>query len=280
MPELPPGRLSADELGLGRRIRSGLGVLFTSPTPTAVGLLDSRILLVNDAFVRVTGYERDELVGVPSSNLLPVRDRAVTQARRDALLAEATSADAVIADAYHHTLALIAKDGSEINVRGTSVLLRSRDGAPVAFVTRLVPVSPSDVPPPLWTGRLERADAALLADALVENPGLDDLAVPTTLVSPAGILLRVNPAFTGAFGWENGEVAGLLAADLLVPELRSWADERLAEITGASLLPPPATARVRHRDGRAIPVESSSIPVRDDRGHMRYLVGTARPSST
>ena len=51
----------------------------------------------------------------------------------------------------------------------------------------------------------------------------------------------------------------------------------MREITGATVLPPPSTPVVRHRDGRAIESRGSSIPVRTDSGEVHYIVGTVAP---
>ena len=129
----------------------------------------------------------------------------------------------------------------------------------------------------MWVERLDASDATALATAVADSPGLDDIAEPSSIVSPRGVLLRVNPAFTREFGWDNRDVVGLQAADLLVPELRSWAEHRLEEITGAPLLPRPSAPRIRHRDGHAVQVSASSVPVRDEAGQTLYIVSTVVP---
>lgn len=271
---LPPGRLTADELALGRRIRAGIAALLASPTPTAVGLTDGRILIVNDALVSLSGYDRNALLGVSGAALLVPRQREAELARGEAVLASARDPGSAIAEAFHHTITLLTSDGREVDVRASSTLLRSREGAPMAFVTRLVPVSPADTPPTYWAERLGEADAALLAMALLEIPTFDDQAEPSVLTSGRGIILRVNRAFAAAFGWANRDVVGLPGADLLASNLRTWADERLEEIAGAPLLPRPAHPRLRHRDGSTVPVETSPVPVRDESGSTRYIVAT------
>lgn len=275
--ELPQGRLTAEELALGRELHPGLARLLSSPTPMAVSLLDDRILLVGDAFLRLTGYGRDEVLGVSGSQLIHPRMRVEVVEHRARVLEAARAADAKIAETYHRTLVLVTKAGEEVDVRCSRMLVRRRGGAALVSVTRLVPVKGADKPPEYWAGRLGGRDAQVLIEALTDAPGLEDLEEPTTLTSGDGVLLRVNRAFSAAFGWDNREVVGLPAAELVSPELRGWAEQRLAEITGAPLLPRASTTRVRHRDGRAIEVETASVPVRDATGETRYVVATVLP---
>lgn len=276
---LPSGRLTAEELALGRQIRAGIPGLMQSPTPTQVVLLDTRLLLVNDAMARLSGYARDELLGVEGALLLRPDLRAGARSHSAAVERGEPVDSQTGPDTFHRRVTLITRSGDPMDVRADAVLLRDKDGRPVAALVIVLPVAGPQPRSHPWTRRLGAVDAALVAEALEDLPTFDVLAEPTTVTAPSGILLQLNAAFTTEFGWENPEVVGLPAADLLVPELRGWAEERLIEVTGAPLVPRPATSRLRHRDGRAVPVETSSLPVRDPEGRARYIVSTIIPSA-
>lgn len=278
MAALPRGRLSAAELSLGRAILSALPQFSSSPTPTAAGLPDGRILLVNDAFLRLTGYTRHELLGVMAMSIVAPRMVPSTVALRDRILAEAGMGAGPPDGTYHSPQVLVPRAGGEVEVRASTTLLRSRDGAPRAFLARLVPVAPEDRPPAPWVRRLGEVDAELLAFALAELVLFSDLPEPSAITSARGVLLQVNRAFEAAFGWTNRDVVGLPAADVLVDDQRTWAEQRLEEILDAELLPPPSRPRIRHRDGRAITVTASSVPVRAEDGSTRYILATAIPT--
>lgn len=277
MATLPPGRLTAAELSLGRAILSGLPHFGSSPSPEAVVLLDGRILLLNDAFLGLSGHSRNELLGVPAWSLLPPDVAQGARAVSEVILAAEARGEGSPADTYHRTLILLTKGGGKVKVRASSILLRSRDGSPKAYFTTLVEVDREDRSPAPWLERLGMEDAQTLASALAELPSFDELSEPTSLTSGGGILLQVNRAFQVAFGWTNDEVVGLPGVDLIVAELRGWAEGRLQEIIGAPLLPRPSHPRLRHRDGRAIAVTASSVPVRAEDGSVRYILSTAIP---
>ena len=278
MGSLPKGRLTAAELSLGRAILRALPAFGSSSTPTAVALVDGRILLVNDACVRLTGYDRDELLGVPAMSIVTPKLASGTVALRDRIMAEAGRSEGSPDDTYHTTQVLVSKAGREIVVRASITLLRARDGTPTAFLNRLIEVTAEDRQLVPWTERLGAADAELLASALAELPAFEHLPEPSTIASAQGVLLQVNRAFEAAFGWANSDVVGLPAADLLAAGQRTWAEQRLEEIIGAELLPRPSQSRIRHREGHSITVTSTSIPVRAADGTTRYIVASVIPS--
>ncbi|HET7727498.1 MAG TPA: PAS domain-containing protein [Candidatus Limnocylindrales bacterium] len=278
MGSLPQGRLTAAELSLGRAILEALPAFGSSSTPTAVALVDGRILLVNDACVRLTGYARDELLGVPAMSLVTPRLVPGTVALRDRILAEAGGGEGSPDETYHTTQVLATRSGREIVVRASITLLRSRDGTPRAFLNRLVEVTHEDRQLAPWTQRLGEADAELLASALAQLPAFDHLPEPSTIVSAQGLLLQVNRAFEAAFGWTNSDVVGIPAADLLASDQRTWAEQRLEAIVAAELLPTPSQPRIRHRDGHSVTVTATSIPVRTPDGTTRYIIGTLIPT--
>ena len=84
--------------------------------------LDGRLTSVNDAFVRATGYGREELVGMPLAELVPEQQRPQL---RDALERKLAGDEATL---YEHEL--LARDGRRIHVEVSSRLI-TEEGRPV-----------------------------------------------------------------------------------------------------------------------------------------------------
>ena len=77
--------------------------------------LDGRLTAVNEAFVRSTGYSREELVGTPLAELVPAERRAGLRSARDL---EQHGADATVYDSE-----LQARDGHRIQIEVASRLI-------------------------------------------------------------------------------------------------------------------------------------------------------------
>ena len=271
-------RLTAEELQLGRELRASMPSFSRTPTATAVTLPDIRILLANDALLRLLGRSRHELLGRSAQEFLVPAERLEMERRRQEMGAEAFEPPgASEAGTYEWTYTIEGPRGDPQPVRTSTLAIRAADGRPVAMLTRVVPVAAGDRPGHHISSALHPEDRGTLETALEAIPGFESLPEPTVIVSPRGRLLSVNTAFTDVYGWTDAEVAGLPARDILAPHQASWADERLRAVTEASVLPPPSAPVVRHRDGRAIESRGSSIPVRAASGAVEYVVGTVAP---
>lgn len=271
-------RLTAEELDLGRELRSSMPSFMRTPTPTTVTLLDVRILLANDALLRLLGRPRHDVLGRSAQEYLVPDERLAIERRQwemgpDRFEPPGASGTGT----YEWAYTVQRPGGDEVRVRTSTLVIRSSSGEPVAMLTRVMPVAPAAMTGHHISTVLDETDRRVLEAALAAIPNFDALPEATLIISPRGRLLCVNAAFTAAYGWSDAEVAGLPGADILAPHQVSWADERMREITGATVLPPPSNPVVRHRDGRAIESRASSIPVRTDSGEVHYIVGTVAP---
>lgn len=249
-----------------------------TPTATTVTLLDARILLANDALLRLLGRRRHDVLGRSAQEyLVPDERRAIERRQREMGPEGFEPPGASEAGTYEWTYTVQRPGGNELRVRTSTVVIRSSSGDPVAMLTRVMPVPDGEEPGHRISSVLDAEDRRTLEAALDAMPSFETLPEPTVISSPRGRILCVNAAFTAAYGWSDGEIAGLPGADILAPHQVSWADERMREITGAAVLPPPSAPVVRHRDGRAIQSRASSIPVRTDTGEVHYIVGTVAP---
>ena len=84
--------------------------------------LDGRLTAVNEAFVRATGYSREELIGMPLEDLVPAEHRERLREARERKL------DGTTTTLYQHEL--LARDGRRIPVEVASRLIEE-DGRPI-----------------------------------------------------------------------------------------------------------------------------------------------------
>jgi diguanylate cyclase (GGDEF)-like protein/PAS domain S-box-containing protein len=123
-------REAADAL---RRERDLSAAILSAMSDGYVLTHDGRIVAVNEALCRLTGFSEDELVGarVPFP-FWPVDRRAETMAARDRVLAGGGGEEEVV---------LERKDGSRFHAATTSARVDGPDGALLGFVTTIRDVS-------------------------------------------------------------------------------------------------------------------------------------------
>ena len=111
----------------GGAIGASLLAFDESPTPMAILLMDGTIIKVNREFRDLLGYEEGELVGASGSAFSLSTDEA-----------RAEQAEELIGSGALHGRAveLRRKDGSEVRVMTSAILVRDRDGNPRFVIAR------------------------------------------------------------------------------------------------------------------------------------------------
>jgi PAS domain S-box-containing protein len=104
-----------------------------SPNGIAVIARDGRWLQINDAYCRVLGYVRDELVGGSFFGVMHPDDAQ----EEHAFFAAAAAGDL---DSTDRERRYIRKDGSEVLTRGRSELIRDAEGEPMYFLSHLIDI--------------------------------------------------------------------------------------------------------------------------------------------
>jgi PAS domain S-box-containing protein len=153
--------------------------------------LDGRFTYVNDAFVKLCGYQREELVGSPVTNSL---GESATP-----------TLETLLRDGYSSgEEALRRKDGAVIPIHATSTVIPDESGCPVALMISFVDLT-----------EIKQAETELrLKDAAMAA------SLSAILVGDLdGRTRYVNDAYVRMFGYTREEVIGRLPSDLF-PEGR------------------------------------------------------------
>jgi PAS domain S-box-containing protein len=151
-----------------------------SPDPITVTDFDSgRLLMVNDGFVRLTGFARDELVG-----RLAVDVGLWGHGEERRRYIEALSSQGTVND---WAAEFRSRDGRAINLRISATVVR--EGAHTLLVASMRDVTAQDIE------RLQMA--AILDNAMVGIAFTRERQFQ-----------HVNPRFEAMFGWAHGEIIG------------------------------------------------------------------------
>ncbi|HEX9181647.1 MAG TPA: PAS domain S-box protein [Burkholderiales bacterium] len=216
-----------------RQARSSFAAAFNhSPDPIAISrLADHRLVAVNDSWVRLNGYPREQAIGRTSAELgvwkpdsrLPLLEELKREGHVASRLVTFTRADG-----------------------GTRQSLLS--GALIEF---------DGEPCAMWLGRdvseLHEAQEALLASEQRYRTLFDEALDGTLVVSPAGRILDVNAIACRDTGYSREEVIGQPFQMLLDPAALESYPAHMAEVfsRGRARL----EANARRKDGSLMPVE-------------------------
>jgi PAS domain S-box-containing protein len=164
------------------------GLLESAPDATVIVSEAGEIMLVNDQMVRLSGYEREELIGRDVELLIPQRHRAGHVLRRSGFFAH-PSARPMGAELE---LQAVRKDGSELPVEISLGPLDTEQGTLVSAAVRDV------------TARVEAESELRLQGEIMRN-----MAEGVVLVRANDwTIAYANPKFEEMFGYASGELTG------------------------------------------------------------------------
>ena len=214
--------------------RTGIAV---SQTKDAIFLAEGRtwrIIEVNASGLRLTGYERADLIGAPLSTLVGAEGKEAQRTR----LASITRHASLISQARYRR-----KDGGLIDVEVEQ--RRLEDG-------RILAVVRSASQPGSWSGEISQRLTRF------------DLFVAT--VDQSGKITFANPALSSLTGWSGPELTGRSLYDL-IPHSRPAANSQLLSARfQAADLEHPLMADLLTRSGFGRLVSVSAIVTRDEVG--------------
>ncbi len=198
-----------------------------------------RIIEVNEAFRRLTGYEADELRGMRLADLAHPEDRDAAFEATDALGGGAGSAFVV-------ERRLRKKSGETIFVRDSASLTNDAEGAP--WIVHLV----EDV---TERKRMEDIEARTVAQLTAVLDGAKDGILS---IDVEGVVRSINAAGERMFGYERDEVIGrnvtLLMPELLAEHhdgyLRNYLKTGVARMIGSG-----GESEGRRKNGEVFPIE-------------------------
>jgi PAS domain S-box-containing protein len=196
--------------------------------------LEGHVTAWNPEAARLFGWSADEVLGRDN----PIIRDADRPAFEELLRAARAGEISRPADGYRR-----CKDGSEILVGGARAVLRGHAGEPVGVMVMLANVS-------------EQARCEHNFRTLIERTP-DGVAV-----YQRNALLYVNPQLLTMLGFDSpGELLGRSPLEFVHPDDRAMVEERIRTYSWRGLETPPAEERFLRRDGSAVPVEVTSIPI-------------------
>lgn len=196
--------------------------------------LEGRVTAWNPEAERLFGFRAEEVLGRPNPIIRDEDRPAFEQLLRAARAGEISRP----ADGYRR-----CKDGSEILVAGARAVLRGRAGEPVGVMGMLSNVS-------------EQARCEHNFRTLIERTP-DGIAV-----YQGNALLYVNPQLLTMLGYDTpAELLGRSPLEFVHPDDRAMVEERIRTYSWRGLETPPAEERFLRRDGSALSVEVTSIPI-------------------
>jgi PAS domain S-box-containing protein len=208
--------------------------------------LDGKIIEANEAFLRIVGYDRDDLTSgrLRWRELTPAEWGGADDQRVAELEATGT------AQAYEKEY--FRKDGSRVPVLVGAATFEGKSGEGVAFVLDL-------------TDR-KRADEAVREGEARTGLILDTALDAVVTMDEQGIVKEWNAQSERMFGWRYDEAAGRRMSELMIPPKYRMAHEnglRHFLATGAGpLLNRRVEITAVRRDGSEFPVELSVVPYR------------------
>lgn len=212
---------------------AGIGLLIATSLT-----LEPRTIYVSDAAVDIFGYSREELVGMPTFQLVAPEALANVTA-----LAE-HNIEGVFTPAFESTI--VQKDGTRIPLE-LAVSQVELEGMPVA-VAFLFDVSRRRQ----TQEALERSEDRFRM--LIES------APEAVWITDGKTLAYANPAAIELFGYERlDEVSGVPVVDFVYPQDRPAVEDRTRAMLERGEELPPHEYRVHRRDGELMTLEVSSI---------------------
>ena len=220
------------------------GLFFTSP--------DGRFIDVNDALVRILGYDsREELL----HSEIPTRIYASSERRRQ--LFERVDSQGSVRN-HHETLR--RKDGSLIHVLLNIFALRDLEGRVVQLRGLMLDITD-----------LKNFQSELQRERDFSSKILNNTQSLILVADTAGLITYANRRWYEAGGYEHAQLIGQSLAKLIAPSRRaSVADALRATLAGLQVdnleLP------VMRADGRTGQFSVNLSPMRDEQGQVNSIV--------
>lgn len=209
--------------------------------------LDASILLVNRAFSELTGFSREELLGMNARDLIPEQHKE----QRDRVVAQVLQTG----EPVEYEIDYLRKNGSQVPVSITLFAVRGDDGKPAGLAAIVRDLT-------------ERKQAEEQFRLVVESSPNGML-----MVDESGTILLVNRQIEQLFGYGRAELIGQ-PVEMLVPQrVRSHHAGDRDEFFAHSELRAMGKGRDLYgvrKDGQEVRLEIGLSPVRT-RGGMRVL---------
>ena len=220
--------------------------------------LDGHIEEMNQAYLDLVGYGRDEITTHTYQDLTPEKWRAI-----EAEIIETQVMQRGFSDEYEKEY--VRKDGSTAPISLRTILVRDLEGRPIRFMGIVRDIA-----------ELKEKEEALKASEK-RYRGLFDLSHDgVVFVGLDGPVEEANPAYLDMLGYELDELVGMTYQQLTPPR---WAKME-ADIVAEQLLQRGYTDEYEkeyiRNDGSVFPVAVRAILVRDETGAPVRIMGIVR----
>ncbi len=217
--------------------------------------VEGRLLSVNEAFCRITGYTRDGLLGKPFTAIMHPEDRGTNLAEYRSLL----RGDVHQIGAQKR---YICADGQIIWVQADATLLRDEKGKPLQVLVIIQDI----------TERRQAEEALRLSEARYRT-AFESAATGMMLVSLDGYSLSVNRPLMDMLGYSEEEFRTLKFEDFTYPDDLDSNMDLYQQALAGKIDSYQMEKRFIHKHGHVVWGLLSAGLVRDDAGNPLYFVG-------
>jgi PAS domain S-box-containing protein len=232
----------------GAAQRELIGMFWDSPFPATLQDAQFRLVAVNEAYVQLTGYRREQLLGIDPVSLQPEEDRAPSLESREHWR------QAGVAPLIERRL--IDADGREHWIRAARRMLPDGHGGELYLA-----VLQDSTAEHAAREQADRSERDL-------DQWFDMSPLGMVLFDGAGLLVRTNPAFEALVG---GPPVTLAEASASLRQLLAWEGEAPSRLLAPGAAPLVREAYVPRAEGspRRLrpPVRGYDTPA----GHRRYM---------
>ena len=220
--------------------------------------LDGHIEEMNQAYLDLVGYDRDEITTHTYQDLTPEKWRA-----GEAEIIETQVMRRGFSDEYEKEY--VRKDGSIAPISLRTILVRDLDGRPIRFMGIVRDIT-----------ELKEKEEALKASEKRYRSLFDLSHDGVVFVGLDGPIEEANPAYLDMLGYDLSELVGITYQQLTPPR---WAAME-AEIVDQQILSRGYTDEYEkeyiRKDGSVFPVAVRAILVRDEAGKPVRIMGIVR----
>jgi PAS domain S-box-containing protein len=232
--------------------RELIGMFWDSPFPATLQDSQFRLIAVNEAYVRFSGFAREQLLGQDPLMLQPEEDRAFSREMRQRFTEGLNDADAPelierrLIDAHGRARWFRAARRALVDERGDVVFLSILQDCTAEHAAR------------------EQADRS----ARDLDQWFDISPLGMVLFDDSGLLLRVNPAFETLAG---AMPVSLPEASPTMQQLLAWEGEAPSALLSPGAAPAAREAWLEHADGRPRRVRALVRCYETPSRHRRYM---------
>ena len=228
--------------------------------------LTGKFTFVNDTMCRVTGYTKDELIGMDNRQYIEKEDlKEVFQTYNKVY----TTGEPI----KEFCCQIINKDGSKRYMAGSISLVKNLSGKPTGFRGIVRDTTERKLNEELLRESEKRY--RLLADNITEHIWIMDLNLKTTYVSPS---------VKKIYGYTSDEMSKISFKKILTAEsIQKVIDLFSTEMPKAAQNPAPVPdarrsleLEARHKDGHVVWIENTLSFIRDENGKPVSILGETR----